>query len=196
MNYWFFIIPFIGAFIGWGINKIAVKLIFHPQTPKKILGITFQGVIPKRRQQLAESLGKFAQAEFASINFEQKLSDPSNLQKAMPVIEGHIDNFLRNKLKEQMPMLGMFIGDKTINTLKEIFLKELEILFPEIMKQFAGNMKNELEIGKIVAGKLSAIAPEKLENSIAEQLRFIAVSGAITGFLVGLIQLVIMLLIK
>jgi hypothetical protein len=39
-----------------------------------------------------------------------------------------------------MPMIGMFIGEKTINELKAVFITELESLFPVIMKSYLGNL--------------------------------------------------------
>ena len=39
MNFWLILIPFISAFIGWFTNWIAIKMLFHPKEPKKILGI-------------------------------------------------------------------------------------------------------------------------------------------------------------
>jgi uncharacterized membrane protein YheB (UPF0754 family) len=196
MNYWYFILPFFGAFIGWIINKIAFYVMFHPVLPKKILGLTFQGLFPKRQQQLAEKLGRFVKTEFSSIDIEEKISDPANLQKAMPLIEVHVDDFLRIKLKEQMPMISMFIGDKTIGSLKAIFMKELETLFPEVMKHFAGNMKAEFDIEKIVVSKVAGLDPGMIENMLAKELRVLTISGAFTGFLVGLLQIVIALLVK
>jgi hypothetical protein len=71
------------------------KMLFYPREPKKILGITFQGIFPKRQKQFAEKLGKLVSAEFLSFtDIEQKISDPDNLKKIMPMIESHVDDFL------------------------------------------------------------------------------------------------------
>jgi uncharacterized membrane protein YheB (UPF0754 family) len=182
MNNWIFILPLIAAMAGWCINKLFIWLLLYR-------------ILPKRLPGLAQKLGKLAQEEFLSMGIEKKISDPANLEKAMPVIESHVDNCLRNKLKEQMPMVGMFIGDKTIQTMKTVFIKELENLFPEVMNQFAGNMKNQLDIEKIVSSKILSISSEKIEKMMAKELRFMALAGAVTGFLVGLLQVIIALLI-
>ena len=100
-------------------------MLFHPRQPKKILGVTFHGIFPKRQQQFAEKLGKLVSAEFLSFDdIEQKISNPENLKKVMPMIETHVDDFLRNRLKDEMPVISMFIGDKTITNLKTMFMKE------------------------------------------------------------------------
>jgi len=196
MNYWLIIIPFISAFIGWVSVRILIKMLFHPRNPKKFAGITIQGIIPKRQQQLAVKLGKWVSIEFfSSGNLEQKISDPAHLEKIMPMLEEHIDDFLRNRLKTEMPMISMFIGDKTVNKLKTAFMKEIENLFPQVMKQYAGNMMHELDLEKMVINKISAFSPEKLEQvlyqNIGNELRLAGALGAVIGFIIGVIQVLI-----
>jgi uncharacterized membrane protein YheB (UPF0754 family) len=199
MNYWLLIIPVISAFIGWVTNWVAIKMLFHPREPKKFLGITFHGIFPKRQQQFAEKLGKLVSAEFLSFSdIEQKISSPENLKKIMPMIEKHIDDFLRHKLSEQMPVLSMFIGDKTINSLKEVFMKELEVLFPQVMKQYAANLKTELDLEHIVIQKVSNFSSDKLEEILyqimSKEFRFVEVIGAFIGFIIGGLQVAITVL--
>lgn len=196
MNDWLFLIPFLSAGAGWLIHRLTLRALFYPRLPQKFMGITFQGFIPRRQQAWAEKLGRLAHHELAAFNIEQKISDPANLEKIMPVVEAHIDDFLRNKLKEQMPMLSMFIGDKTVQSLKTVFMKEIETLFPEIMKQFAGNLEKELDIEGVVRSRIAGLPLDTVENTLSKELRGIAWLGAATGFLVGLIQVVLTLLLN
>ena len=196
MNYWLLIIPVISAFIGWVTNWIAIKMLFHPREPKKFLGITFQGIFPKRQQQFAEKLGKVVSDEFLSFGeIEQKLSSAENLKRIMPSIEAHIDEFLRVRLSEEMPVISMFVGDKTINKLKGAFMRELETLFPKVMKQFAGNLKTELDLEHIVIRKVSAFSSDKLEEILfqimSKEFRFVEIIGAVIGFIIGFVQVLI-----
>ena len=165
MSYWFLLFPIISAFIGWITNWVAIKMLFHPRTPKRILGITFHGIFPKRQQKFAEKLGKLVSEEFLSFDdIEAKISNPENLKQIMPTIETHIDDFLRNKLKDEMPVISMFIGDKTIGNLKTMFMKEIETLLPIVMKQYAANLKTELDLEQIVITKVAAFSSDKLEE--------------------------------
>ena len=196
MNYWLLIIPVISAFIGWVTNWIAIKMLFHPREPKKILGITFHGIFPKRQKQFAEKLGKLVSDEFLSFtDIEQKISDPQNLKKIMPMIETHVDDFLRNRLSDEMPVISMFIGDKTISKLKIAFMKEIEILFPQVMKQFAGNLKTELDLEHIVIKKVAGFSSDKLEEILyqimSKEFRFVEIIGAVIGFIIGVVQVLI-----
>ena len=196
MSIGLFLIPIISAFIGWFAIWIAIKMLFHPREPRNILGFRFQGVFPKKQQPLAEKLGKLVKEQLLSFDeIQQKITSPENLQKIMPHIEEHIDQFLRVKLAERMPIISMFIGDKTISELKTVFAAELEILFPLIMQQYMGNLQEQLDFEKIVVDKIAAFSSEKLEQvlneSMAKELRLVALLGGVLGFLAGLLQLLI-----
>jgi len=196
MNYWLILIPLISAFIGWFTNWIAIKMLFHPREPKKILGLTIQGIFPKRQTTLAANLGKLVSDEFLSFtDIEEKISNPSNLKKIMPMIDTHIEDFLRKKLPDEMPVISMFIGDKTINKMKTVFMHEIEDLFPKVMKQFASNMKSELDLEHIVYTKVSAFSSDILEEILyqimSKEFRFVEILGGIIGFMIGLLQVFI-----
>jgi len=190
------VIPIISAFIGWFTNWIAIKMLFHPREPKRILGITFHGIFPKRQKIFAEKLGKMISAEFLSYeDIEEKIANPKNLEKLMPMIEEHVDNFLKNKLSDEMPFLSLFIGSKTIKSLKKTFMQELEILFPQIMKRYAGHLEEELDLEKIVIDKVSAFSTDKLEDILyqimSKEFRFVEILGGVIGFLIGIVQVLI-----
>lgn len=199
MSYSLILIPLISAFIGWFTNWIAIKMLFHPREPRKILGITFQGIFPKRQQRFAEKLGKLVSEELLSFtDIEKKITSPKNIEQLMPVIEAHIDQFLRKKLADEMPIISMFIGENTIQQLKSIFMKELETLFPVIMQRYMGNLKQELDLERIVIEKVAGFSSDKLESILvaimSKEFRFIEILGGVLGFIIGLLQVVISLM--
>lgn len=174
-------------------------MLFHPREPKKILGITFHGIFPKRQQQFAEKLGRIVSAEFLSFSdIEQKISDPDNLKKIMPMIEAHVDDFLRTRMSDEMPVISMFIGDKTIGKLKTAFMKEIELLFPQVMKQYAANLKTELDLEQIVIKKVAGFSSDKLEEVLyqimSKEFRFVEIIGGVIGFIIGAVQVLITVL--
>ena len=193
MNWWLVSIPIISGFIGWVTNWVAIKMLFHPRNPVKFLGLTFHGIFPKRQQQFAEKLGKLVSDELLSFSeIEQKIINPSNLKKMMPLVEAHVDDFLRNKLKDVFPVISMFIGDKTINELKGFFMTELEALFPILMQRYMKNLQEELDLEKIVVEKVAGFSSDKLEEILmgimAKEFRFVEILGGVLGFLIGLLQ--------
>ncbi|KIC90093.1 DUF445 domain-containing protein [Flavihumibacter sp. ZG627] len=196
MNYWLLLIPVISAFIGWFTNWIAIKMLFHPREPKKFLGLTIQGIFPKRQQQFAEKLGKLVSEELLSFkDISHKITDPSNLDQLLPHVEDHIDNFLKVKLKESMPVVGMFIGDKTVGQLKAVFVEELRELFPTLMERYMVSLQEQLDLEKIVVDKVSSFSSDKLEEILlqimAKEFRFVEILGGVVGLLIGMVQVAI-----
>jgi uncharacterized membrane protein YheB (UPF0754 family) len=199
MNYWLIFIPIISAFIGWFTNWVAIKMLFHPKKPVNILGITVQGIFPKRQEQFAAKLGKLVSEQLLSFSdIEQKLTNTNNLHKLMPQVEQHIDYFLREKLSETMPMISMFIGDKTIEKLKVTLTAELERLFPSLIKNYAASLKNELDLELIVTQKVKNFSSDQLEailyQVMSREFKFVEIIGGVLGFLIGLLQAGITLL--
>jgi uncharacterized membrane protein YheB (UPF0754 family) len=199
MKLTYILIPIISAFIGWFTNWIAIKMLFHPKVPVKILGISFHGIFPKRQKQFAQKLGKLVSEELLSFSdIEQKIADPANIEKLMPYIETHIDHFLRVKLAEEMPMISMFIGDKTINQMKGIFIQELQTLFPQIMENYMGQLQKDLDLEEIVVKKVSGFSSDKLEEILqaimSKEFRFVEIIGGVLGFMIGLLQVFLTIL--
>ena len=198
MNYWLLLIPLISAFIGWVTNWIALKMLFHPKDPKKILGMTFQGIFPKRQKQFAEKLGKLVSNELLSFDdIKQKIADPRNINAIMPFLEQKIDFFLKTKISEVFPVISMFIGDNTINQLKGIFMSELQSMFPELINSYMNTLEKQLDLEKIVTDKVSGFSTDKMEailNQImSKEFRFIEVIGAVLGLIIGCVQVAITL---
>ena len=199
MNYWLILIPLISAFIGWFTNWIAIKMLFHPKEPKKILGITFHGIFPKRQQQFAEKLGKLVSEELLSFKeIEEKIINPDNLSKIMPLVEGKIDLFLHEKLKSVFPMISMFIGQNTINQLKLVFMQELETMFPEIIGSYMKHLESELDLEKMLTKKVTGFSSDKMETILnqimSKEFRFVEIIGGVLGLLIGILQVLITLL--
>ena len=99
-----------------------------------------------------------------------------------------------------MPMIGMLIGDKTIQQLKSIFLAEQETLFPEIMAGYIQSIQSDNNFEKMVTDKLASINPPEFAGKAAKQLHkpllnMIAL-GAVIGILVGWLELAIYLLLN
>lgn len=193
MNITGFVITIIlSTFTGWVTTWIAIKMLFHPRKPVKILGISIQGIFPKNQRVIAEKLGQVVGKELLSFDeIEAKITSPDNLQKLRPDIEAHIDNFLRNKLNEVFPM-AQLMGEKTILQLKEAFLTELESLFPVLMKSYMNKLEQDLDLEKIVTEKVAGFSTGKLEDILNQitkkEFKFLEVIGGVFGFLIGLAQ--------
>jgi uncharacterized membrane protein YheB (UPF0754 family) len=181
MNPALLIVPLVSAFIGWMFNKIALQVLVKRFSTKSNVS------------NLAANI-PFDEI-FSFDEIAEKITDPANLEKIMPVIDEHIDHFLKVKLKQSMPVVGMFIGEKTIAQLKQVFLEELQSLFPQIMQNYAKELQNDFDLKKIIAYKLQSVPEEKIQATIkqafSKQFSSVEIAGALLGFIVGSLSVVI-----
>jgi uncharacterized membrane protein YheB (UPF0754 family) len=194
----FWMQPLIAAFTGWVTTWIAIKMLFHPRNPVRVLGITIQGVFPKRQQMVAAKLGSVVAKEL--IHFDEiatLLKDKDRLAQLNPVIEKHLDNFLMVKLKEKLPVMAMFVSDAMMGKIKEGMMEEISNLLPEIISKYADSLSHQIDIEKMVTDKVSNFSTAKLEEILESVMKkeflFLEVVGFALGLLIGIIQLLLSL---
>ena len=185
----------LAGFIGWATIWFAVKMLFHPHNAVNIFGYKLQGIFQKNQSRLAEELSKMVSADIlAFADIEKHITSQENLEKLKPEIEKHVDAFLNHKLKDVFPILSKFIGVKTSNQLKDAFMVELETMFPVMMGQYMHQLKNDIDLEKIVFEKVSGFSSEKLEEIFKKftrkEFQFLELAGAFFGCFIGAIQVV------
>ena len=189
-------LPFIAAFIGWFTNWIAIKMLFHPKLPIRFLGLTIQGIFPKRQQQFAEKLGSLVARELISFDeIATKINSPETVKRVLPIVEEKVDHFIKTKLSEELPLLSMFINSKTLENIKLGIVHEVELMFPAMIGQLTTGMKEELDVERIVTDKVKNFSSDKLEEILfsimSKEFKFVEIVGAVLGFLIGIIQIVL-----
>jgi len=188
-----YLLPILAALVGWVTNFLAIKMLFHPHQPKKILGITFHGVFPKRQPQIAENLGSLVANELLSMkDVAQKIEDLSTQPEALDAVGKRIEKTIRGKLISAFPMLSMFLTDDMIVKVTNLFKGELEDFLKESAQELASKMEKSVDIQALVREKVQAFSSNKIEELLvgfmAQEFRFIERIGAVLGFLIGCIQ--------
>ena len=188
-----YLLPILAALIGWITNYLAIKMLFHPHQPKKILGLTFQGVFPKRQAQIAEKLGDLVANELFSMkDVAQKIEDLSTQPEALEEVGKRIEQTIRGKLISAFPMLSMFLSDEMIEKVTSLFKGELEDFLRVSAQGLAVKMEESVDIQALVREKVQAFSSNKIEELLLgfmeQEFRFIEKIGAVLGFLIGCIQ--------
>ena len=188
-----FLLPLIAALIGWATNYLAIKMLFHPHQPKKILGLTFHGVFPKRQSQIAEKLGELVANELFSMrDVAQKIEDLSTEPEALEEVGKRIEKTIRGKLIGALPMLSMFLSDEMIEKVTNLFKGELEDFLRVSAQGLASKMEESVDIQALVRQKVQAFSSNKIEELLLgfmeQEFRFIEKIGAVLGFFIGCIQ--------
>lgn len=120
------------AAFAWLISWGMVAVLFYPKKPIQLLGFYWEAPFLKWAKLI----------HWEAIIPANQL--PKQLDQIMPIIDSKLDDFFRNRLSEKLPMIAMFIGDKTIQQLKEVFIEELQNMFPDLMHSFSKNMQQTI----------------------------------------------------
>ena len=185
--------PIISALIGWITNYLAVKMLFHPKFPIKILGVSIHGVFPKRQKQIAKKLGNLVANELFSISdLKVEVESMIATEETMDLIGKKIEKTIRNKLVQNFPMLSMFLTDEMVEKVTNLFKAELQEFLIETAQGIGSKIEEKVSIEKIVREKVEAFSTDKLEEILysimKKEFRFIEITGAVLGFLIGCIQ--------
>ena len=186
----FIIFPIVGAIIGAVTNEIAIKMLFRPYKPIRILGkqLPFTpGVIPSQREKIAANIAKTFEANLLS---GKEIHDIVTSDNVRNILDAKIDTFIKEKLGA---FAGMVTGykDQIVNTILEGI---------EEMADNAIAHGGELNIGQKIEDKINNMDIEILENLILDvvkkQLQHITFFGGVLGFVIGLIQATISLFLN
>jgi hypothetical protein len=82
-----------------------------------------------------------------------------------------------------------------VQTLKEIFLKEIEDMFPAVMQQFAGNLEGQVNFQKILAGKIADISVHQVKRALTPVTDYYALCTAAIGLAIGIVNVGIFLIL-
>ncbi len=194
-----YILPFIAALIGWFTNFLAVKMLFHPKEPIKVLFFEIQGIFPKRQKVLAKKLGNLVARELVSFkDIESKFTNPENLQSVLELVRKRLNDYLDHKFPVHYPLLAVFVGDAVKEKFSGQAMEEIEQILPEAIESYIKNLESTLDIETMVMEKVEQFSSDKLERIVQmileKEFRFIEIVGAVLGFVIGCIQVGLMLL--
>ena len=179
--------PTVGAAIGWATNWVAIKMLFHPR--QKTWGL--QGLLPRRQQELAASVGDVVGNELVPTDELLKGLDGLDLT---PHLGELLDQAISAKLEEvrKIPLIGSFVTQERIAGIRDSVLRQLAEKQPVLIARFKQILKEKIDIGKIAREKLAAFDLDRLErivNQVAsKEFRAIEWWGLILGGLIGVAQ--------
>lgn len=182
----------IGGIIGWITNVLAIKLIFRPINPIRIpiLNIEILGLIPKRRGEIAQNIGEIVQNELISLD---EIVDEVLKEEDKDRIVKYIKLKINNVISDKMPVFIPSTFKELIQGyLDDIVEQEVSATVTDLSEELVHRATDRVNIQKMIEDKINELDLEKLEDmilSIAKQeLKHIEVLGLVLGFLIGIIQ--------
>ncbi len=191
------LMPFFSGAIGWFTNFIAVKMLLKPLHPVKILGITFQGLLPRRHEKLANHIAAAITKDFLTqeniVSFIQKADTGK-------IIEGFVRDKWNDIIKgvlSHIPMLEMFLSEESLNDIRDNVAAAFSSNSEAFNQSLVDAIKNKVDLEEAIKENIMAFDLERLEAIIEEiahrEFRYIERLGGLIGFLIGLAQVALVL---
>ncbi len=177
--------PVVGAFIGYITNKVAIKMLFRPLKPWRVLGIRIPmtpGVIPSKRYEFAENMGEMVGDHLlTSRELGHGLTQKAFQEHLYTLIEERVGGLLHRDLgpiSTVIPQKFYFYFDIAVKTLRFQVKENIHtfIQSPDFAKKVDRSLGKRLEqflsreVGAVLTGRERENAYRFLEDNLARML--------------------------
>lgn len=196
----FVILPALGAFIGWSTNTLAIRMLFHPRRPWRIplLGLTLQGLLPRRRHELARAIGEVVGEQLLAPEF---LAARLASARVRAEVAAHVTASVRQRVATALPAaLPRPLVGVVADVLAEVARREVDGFLTSSLPHVLQTAKDEMDLAGAVEERLNQLSLAELEDLVVRlarrEIRHIEVLGGVIGFLVGLVQAAVAVLLR
>lgn len=187
------ILAIIGSAIGYITNVMAIKLLFRPYAEIRIPIINFriQGVIPKRQADIAKSIGETVENELVNVSeIVDSFVTEDKINKLLKKIHNKVKKVIETKILDY-PLLYGFKG-MILKYIDNVMEEEGKEYVKDVIHDIGEQAQYEIKIGAIVEEKINSLDLSKLESLVYDiakkELRHIEILGGVLGFLIGIVQ--------
>lgn len=187
------LLPVVGALIGWVTNVIAVRMLFRPKRPVRVplTSLTLQGVLPRRHADLAASIGRTVSEELLPVAELVKRLDVAAIKEEMvAAVSEHVDRRLDTRVPKWLPS---GVRTSLSSYLRGVVAKEADDLLNTLMADFEGRISRKIDVEALVTEKLLQLNLDQLESLAVRiagrELHAVILLGGVLGFFIGLLQM-------
>ncbi len=196
---WLWFLPIIGAAIGYCTNWLAVQMLLRPRSPVRILGITWVGVIPKRKKELASAVAQVVSSRLLTREDVARMVTRGKMGAALKkALDVEIDAFIESVMQSLPALVRGVVSGVLIQTLRVEVQTRVHAKMPEL----AGNAAEMLEgsdVKDIVESRINGLDQTEVEKIVLKvarrELRTVEVLGGVLGGLIGFVQLGVVLIV-
>lgn len=192
MNAALWLLPPLGAFIGFVTNVIAIRMLFYPREPVNIpfTPWTVQGVLPRRHAELAAGIGRTVARDLLSVPELLERLDVTEVKEELAASVGdYVERRLEGGLSKFLPSGWR---ESVVSYLKSLVAREADALLDDIVDEFSRRAGDRLDVEGLVTEKVMQLPPDELEALIVRlagrELRTVVALGGVFGFVVGVLQ--------
>ena len=177
----------LGALIGWITNVMTIRLIFRPRRPIGIGGWTLQGIVPRRRPELARSLARTIASELLSATELWRRIDTAPHREALL-------NGVRSLVRERLRRLPAFPFRAAVaERIEDTVVRELDEYLERLARDpdLPARLLAHVPVADLIEERINQLDLDEFERIIVglsrRELRQAELLGGVLGFAVGLV---------
>ena len=192
----------VGALIGWFTNYLAIRLLFRPYNEINLVIFKLQGLIPKRRHEIAVNIAEVIETELISIREIGDKLDTSSFEYGD--LDEFLDRLVKEKIKaellEKNPFLKMFMNDGILNKMRDYIKKLILDNKDELFQLLLKSIEKNVDLKGHIIEKMDNFSLREIENIIIKiskkELKHIEILGGILGGIIAVFQYLIITIIR
>jgi uncharacterized membrane protein YheB (UPF0754 family) len=193
------VMPLFGGFTGWFTDWLALKMVFHPKHPRRYLGIfTWHGLFLKRRHEVAAEYGRLIAKEIITPNriLDAILRGPLS-DRLFNMVQKVVQRTIDEQAGMALPFVVFAVGSSRYQEMKRVIAQKVVERLPDTLMHVEKYATDALDIENTLAKKMQELSPEEFEDLLRPVFRqdewILITVGAVLGFLVGELQVQVML---
>lgn len=193
------VMPLFGGLTGWLTDWLALRMVFEPKQPTRYLGLfTWQGLFLKRRKEVAAEYGRLIAKELLTpANIINGILHGPLSDRLVDLVQKHVQKMVDSQSGIAKPFVVLTVGSRRYQEMKRSISDKIVQRMPETLKHVEKYATDAMDIENTLSSKMQDLTAEQFEGLLRpafQQDEWILITvGAVLGFLVGELQVFIML---
>jgi uncharacterized membrane protein YheB (UPF0754 family) len=187
------VLPLFGLVIGWSTDWLALKMLFHPKEPHRVLGVTIHGRFLARQDEVtADYAAMMSERVLTPEHFFDALLDGPYADSLFQLVRRHVSRVVDEQAGAARPLVVMAVGSRQYDEMKSRVVRAIEAELPSTMAHAHAYTAEALDVRNTVTEKMSRMTPTQFEGLLRPAFQadewILVTVGAVLGFAVGLGQ--------
>lgn len=192
------LMPVFGGVVGLVSDWIALQMLFRPLYPKKFLWLTVQGKFIARKQEVARDYSSLVSKQLLTpANLIEEILRGPFADRIVNLVQKHIKQATDDGLGLVRPLVMYTLGSERHEEIREHIVKRTLELMPETSHQLERYTLDALDINNTIISRMDMLTPAEFEGllrpAFKEDEKLLILAGAMLGFIIGEIQVQLML---
>lgn len=190
--------PLVGALVGWSTNALALWSLFRPHRPWRLGPWAVQGVLPRRREALADAVAEAVARELLTqADLRARLLAPQVQERLAAALVEAAGRLVERRLPGFLPApLRAAVVEGVVGAVRA----EAGRLVAKHLPEAVDGLLAGLDVREAVRQRLLELDLQALEALVRRvagaELRYVIHAGGVLGFLVGLAQAAVLALLR